>query len=59
MTMSAARGVPSRTLEARSPAIPQHLGAPALVPSRLEGHEGVNGLFEYELLLRTPDALGS
>ena len=33
------------------------LGAPALEPVRLSGHEGINGLFEYELLLKTPDAL--
>ena len=25
-------------------------------PVRLSGHEGLNGLFTYELLLKTPDA---
>ncbi|MEJ8810696.1 type VI secretion system tip protein TssI/VgrG [Variovorax ureilyticus] len=46
-----------RTLSVESPAIPQHLGAPALEPVRLSGREGLNSLFEYELLLKTPDAL--
>lgn len=45
------------TLKVQSPAIPQHLGTPALEPVRLSGREGVNRLFEYELLLKTPDAL--
>jgi type VI secretion system secreted protein VgrG len=48
---------PTRTLRVTSPAIPVHLGAPALEPVRLSGHEGLNSLFEYELLLKTPDAL--
>lgn len=46
-----------RTLSVQSPAIPLVLGAPALEPVRLAGREGVNSLFEYELLLKTPDAL--
>jgi type VI secretion system secreted protein VgrG len=46
-----------RTLTITSPAIPLHLGQPALEPVRLSGHEGVNSLFRYELLLKTPDAL--
>ncbi|RYF36967.1 MAG: type VI secretion system tip protein VgrG, partial [Comamonadaceae bacterium] len=46
-----------RTLGVSSPAIPLVLGRPALEPVRLSGREGVNGLFEYELLLKTPDAL--
>jgi type VI secretion system secreted protein VgrG len=47
----------SRTLLVHSSAIPVVLGRPALAPVRLSGHEGLNHLFEYELLLKTPDAL--
>ncbi|MGJ7525352.1 type VI secretion system Vgr family protein [Variovorax sp. GB1P17] len=47
----------SRTLSVRSPAIPLVLGLPALEPVRLSGHEGLDSLFAYELLLKTPDAL--
>lgn len=47
----------TRTLTASSEAIPLVLGKPALEPVRLQGREGVNSLFEYELLLKTPDAL--
>ncbi len=46
-----------RTLTVQSPAIPLVLGQPALEPVRLSGREGINSLFEYELLLKTPDAL--
>ncbi|MET3497846.1 type VI secretion system Vgr family protein [Variovorax boronicumulans] len=46
-----------QTLSVTSTAIPTSLGLPALVPVRLAGREGVNGLFEYELILKTPDAL--
>ncbi|MDH6168804.1 type VI secretion system secreted protein VgrG [Variovorax boronicumulans] len=46
-----------RTLTVQSPAIPLALGRPALEPVRLSGREGINSLFEYELLLKTPDAL--
>jgi type VI secretion system secreted protein VgrG len=42
----------SRTLTVVSAAIPD-----SLEPVRLSGREGVNSLFEYELLLKTPDAL--
>ncbi|RZI72237.1 MAG: hypothetical protein EOP80_13895 [Variovorax sp.] len=55
--MSAVLGAPARTLEIRSPAIPLISGAPDLEPVRLSGSEGVNGLFAYELFLKTPDAL--
>jgi len=48
---------PSHTLEVTSPAIPVVLGRPALEPVRLAGTEGLNSLFEYELWLKTPDAL--
>jgi len=47
----------SRTLAIDSEAIPRHLGRPALEPVRLSGSEGVNSLFTYELLLKTPEAL--
>lgn len=46
-----------RTLRASGSAIPQLYGQPALVPIRLEGREAVNELFEYRLLLATPDEL--
>ena len=46
-----------RTLSISSTAIPLIQGRPALEPVRLAGHEGMNSLFEYELLLKTPDAL--
>src|ERR1700712_927761 len=48
---------PERTLSVRSPAIPMVLGIPALEPVRLSGSEGLNSLFAYELLLKTPDGL--
>jgi type VI secretion system secreted protein VgrG len=48
-------GVPARTLRVSSPAIPVVLGHPALEPARLSGREGLNSLFTYELLLKTPD----
>src|SRR5437868_3088688 len=47
----------SRTLQIQSEAIPVALGRPALEPVRLSGREGLNCLFEYELLLKTPDDL--
>ena len=47
----------ARTLEISSSAIPLVLGRPALEAVRLSGHEGLNSLFEYEALLKTPDAL--
>jgi len=46
-----------RTLTIGGPAVPIFLGAPALQPVRLSGQEGLNSLFEYDLLLKTPDAL--
>ncbi len=46
-----------RTLSVSSAAIPVVLGQAALEPVRLSGHEDLNSLFEYELLLKTPDAL--
>ncbi|PZQ54460.1 MAG: type VI secretion system tip protein VgrG, partial [Variovorax paradoxus] len=47
----------SHALRVRSAAIPLHAGQTALEPVRLSGREGLNRLFEYELLLKTPDAL--
>ncbi|RYF38208.1 MAG: type VI secretion system tip protein VgrG, partial [Comamonadaceae bacterium] len=54
--MSAFGGASSRTLQIDSPVIPVFLGCPALEPVRLSGVDRVNGLFVYELLLKTPDA---
>src|SRR4029450_3274248 len=56
-TTRMAAGVNSRTLQVQSEAIPVFLGRPALEPTRLSGREGLNSLFEYELLLKTPDDL--
>ncbi|CAN5765741.1 type VI secretion system tip protein VgrG [soil metagenome] len=50
-------GARTRTLEVSSPAIPIILGRPALEPVRLSGHEDLSSLFEYQLLLKTPDGL--
>ena len=47
----------THTLSIQSEAIPMHLGRPALEPVRLSGCEGLNALFSYELLLKTPDSL--
>lgn len=55
--MSVFDGARSRTLTIHSSAIPLVLGQPALEPVRLTGRERINSLFEYELLLKTPDAL--
>jgi type VI secretion system secreted protein VgrG len=46
-----------RALTVSSPAIPQLAGRPALVPLQLSGFEAINALFEYRLVLQTPDAL--
>ena len=46
-----------RALTVQSAAIPQVAGRPALVPLQLSGVEAINGLFEYRLILQTPDAL--
>jgi type VI secretion system secreted protein VgrG len=55
--MSALSAARARTLDISSSAIPLVLGRPALEASRLSGREGLNSLFEYELLLKTPDGL--
>jgi type VI secretion system secreted protein VgrG len=55
--MSVFGEVPARTLQVSSSAIPSSFGRPALEPVRLSGREGLNSLFEYELLLKIPDAL--
>ena len=47
----------SHTLTVVSDAIPMFLGAPVMEPVRLSGVEGVSTLFEYELLMKTPDRL--
>ena len=47
----------SHTLFIESSAIPVFQGRLVLEPVRLSGREGLNSLFEYELLLKTPDDL--
>lgn len=46
----------SRALRVSGDAVPHRLGLPLLSPVRLEGTEAINGLFEYRLLLKTPDS---
>jgi type VI secretion system secreted protein VgrG len=46
-----------RALTVSSPAIPQVAGTAALVPLKLWGFEAVNTLFDYRLILQSPDAL--
>ncbi|MCR6478227.1 type VI secretion system tip protein VgrG [Variovorax sp. ZS18.2.2] len=46
-----------QTLSISSTAISPIQDHPGLEPVRLAGREGMNSLFEYELLLKTPDAL--
>ncbi len=41
----------------KNAAIPEIMGQPALIPVSLTGSEAINGLFEYRLILKTPDAL--
>jgi len=45
------------TLSISSTAIPLFDGIPTLAPVRLAGQEGMNSLFAYDLLLKTPDGL--
>ncbi|WP_082926312.1 type VI secretion system Vgr family protein [Cupriavidus sp. D384] len=45
----------SRTVTVSGAGLPELLGQPLLVFSRLSGREGINTLFEYELVLKTPD----
>ncbi|WP_295380567.1 hypothetical protein [uncultured Pseudacidovorax sp.] len=47
----------SHTLRVHSPALPLFGGNPLLHTVRLSGREGLNSLFEYELLLATPEDL--
>ena len=47
----------ARTLTATSPVIPNILDQPALIPVSLTGIDGLNTLFNYCLVLKTPDAL--
>jgi len=44
---------PPRTLSVEGAAVPTFEGRGVLEPVRLQGREGVNSLFEYELILRT------
>ncbi|RYF42238.1 MAG: hypothetical protein EOO27_45395 [Comamonadaceae bacterium] len=45
-----------RALTVRSAAIKTVAGQSALEPLKLQGSEGINGLFGYRLTLQTPDA---
>src|SRR5450830_526544 len=47
----------SRTLSVSSPIIPSILDQPALVPVSLIGSEGIDSLFDYQVILKTPDSL--
>ncbi|WP_447776025.1 hypothetical protein [Variovorax boronicumulans] len=55
--MSAISAAPTRMLQINSTATLVFPGHPALEPVRLSGLQGVASLFEYELLLKAPDAL--
>ncbi|HWW05894.1 hypothetical protein [Collimonas sp.] len=46
-----------RSLSLKNAIIPEIMGPPALIPVSLKGSEAINGLFEYRLILKTPDAL--
>lgn len=48
---------PSRTLSINSAMIPERMGEPALVAVSMTGTEGVDSLFDYRLVLKTPDSL--
>ena len=47
----------NKPLSIQSSALDKIVGAGSLVPLKLEGEEGINQLFEYKLILQTPDAL--
>jgi len=47
----------SRTLSAKSPAIPIMMGDPGLIPVSIKGVEQLNRLFQYTVILKTPDHL--
>jgi type VI secretion system secreted protein VgrG len=47
----------TKPLSIQSPALNKVVGAGVLVPLKLEGSEGINQLFDYKLVLQTPDAL--
>lgn len=47
----------SRTLSVNSAVIPEILGEPALVAVSMIGSEGVDSLFDYQVILKTADAL--
>ncbi|WP_174549482.1 contractile injection system protein, VgrG/Pvc8 family, partial [Cupriavidus necator] len=46
---------PARTVTVSGPALPDILGQSPFTFVRLEGKEGVCGLFEYDIELKTPD----
>jgi type VI secretion system secreted protein VgrG len=45
----------ARALRVEGASLPSWQGRPALLPVRLEGSDCMNSLFEYRLLLKTPD----
>jgi len=47
----------SRTLAVSGAALPTFNGAPVFTPVRLAGHDKLGELFEYTLVLKTPDTL--
>lgn len=47
----------NRILSVSSSVIPEILGEPALVAVSLIGTEGVDSLFDYQVILKTPDSL--
>ena len=57
MSPSTRIGASTHTLQIHSEATPVVLGRPALEPVRLSDQGGLNGLFEYGPLLKTPHAL--
>lgn len=47
----------ARTLSIKSPAIPVVLNQPGLIPVSIKGVEKLNRLFNYSVILKTPDGL--
>jgi type VI secretion system secreted protein VgrG len=47
----------SRTLSVSSSVIPVLMGEPSLVAVSIIGTEGVDSLFDYQVVMKTPDSL--
>ncbi len=54
---SASNKFSNRILSVSSAVIPEILGEPALVAMAITGTEGVDSLFDYQVILKTPDSL--